>query len=722
MIRVLAYADVDLNLVDGSSVWLVSLAEMLAGSGEVDVTILRRTRPKRSLLTATIDDHPNVTLLDPWEEARRDRAIGAVVDVNTGPRLHNASAARIVRALDDREAYDLILVRGVEIAATLGAYAHLADRLWVYLADPVRLRRAGDVPALVRLYGRAQRFLCQTDEAAAAVRAHVGDGVADKITLLPPMVPHVFADARRLDGPPRLGYAGKFSPGYRILETLDAFELIRAERPDAEFHLVGDKIHNSPPRHGFGDEVTRRLRSTPGVVWHGARDRAGTAEVLAGVHVAASWRDETFDDSVEVSTKVLEYASLGLPVLLNPTAIQRRLMGEDYPGYVDSAESFAQRFLELTSSAPRYARLSASVRRAAEPFTFAATSERLLPILRADVERPLPPRRRRLLFAGHDLKFARPLVRHYERHPDYRVLTDTYRGHVITDEEQSRALLEQADVVFCEWALGNAEWYSHNKLPGQSLVVRLHRQELTVPFLERIHWDAVDAVCLIAPEARNVFLERFPHLAGKARLIYNLVDVDAFDQPKDEDVRFTLGLVGMAPKLKRPDTALELVRKLRTHDSRYTLRIKGRDPREYDWLWRRPEEREYYESFLEQLEPAVAEGIVILDPHGNDVADWFTQVGVVLSTSDLEGSHQAVAEGMASGAVPAIRNWRGADLMYPTRFVFATLDDAVAQIRGYADAEEWSRASDDCRAFARRHFAAAAIAPRFDRLLARVAA
>jgi glycosyltransferase involved in cell wall biosynthesis len=722
VIRVLVYADVDLNLVDGSSVWLVSLAEMLADSGEVDVTILRRTRPQRAVITTTIDEHAHVAMIDPWEEARRDRAVASIVETNSGSRIHNATAARLIRVLDERDAYDVILVRGVEIAAIVAGHQDLADRLWVYLADPLRVRRAGDVPALVRLYGRAKRFLCQTEEAAAAVRSHVGGEPDGKIVLLPPMVPGISTDSRQLEGPPRLGYAGKFSPGYRILETLDAFELIRRERPDAELHVVGDKVHNVPRREGFAEEVTRRLRGTSGVVWHGALDRAEMSAVLGRVHVASSWRDATFDDSVEISTKVLEYASLGLPVLLNPTAIQRRLLGEDYPGFVDSAESFARAFLELTTSEHHYAHLSSRVLQAAEPYTFEAVRSRILPVLRQDAERPSPKRRRRLLFAGHDFKFVRPLVEHFERHPDYRVLTDRYAGHVITDERRSTELLHQADVVFCEWALGNAEWYSHHKLPGQTLVVRLHRQELTVPFLDRIDWDAIDLVCMIAPETRNAFLERFPRLAAKTRLIYNLVNVDAFDVPKAPGAAHTLGLVGMAPALKRPHLALEILELLRAEDQRYTLRIKGRDPREYDWLWRRPEERAYYEPLLSRLDEAVATGGVVLDPHGEDVPDWFTNVGFVLSTSDLEGSHQAVAEGMAAGAIPVIRNWRGADALYPQRFVFRTVDEAVERVRRYADESVRGEEAERCRAFARREFDAPRIASRFDRLLARTAA
>jgi glycosyltransferase involved in cell wall biosynthesis len=463
----------------------------------------------------------------------------------------------------------------------------------------------------------------------------------------------------------------------------------------------------------------RRLRGTPGVVWHGALDRAGTAEALRGVHIASSWRDDSFDDSVEISTKVLEYASLGLPVLLNSTPIQRRLLGDRYPGFVDSPATLAERFLQLTASERRYSRLSSAVRRAAEPFTFAATRERLLPVLRAEVDTAHPPRRSRILFAGHDLKFARPLISHYEGHPDYRVLTDTYRGHVIVDEQRSRSLLGQSDVVFCEWALGNIEWYSQHKRPGQRLVVRLHLQELDVPYLERVDWDAVDLICLIAPETRNVFLSRFPELAPKTRLIYNLVDTADFDRPKEASAAHVLGLIGIAPSRKGPHLALEILQRLRALDPQYTLRVKGKDPREYDWLWRRPEERAYYERLFSTLEEAKADGSVVFDPHGDDVADWFRNVGYVLSTSDFEGSHQAVAEGMAAGAVPVIRNWAGASMLYPDRYVFGTVDEAVQLVLRHADDAVREREAELCRRFARRNFDARVIATRYDRLLER---
>jgi hypothetical protein len=67
-----------------------------------------------------------------------------------------------------------------------------------------------------------------------------------------------------------------------------------------------------------------------------------------------------------------------------------------------------------------------------------------------------------------------------------------------------------------------------------------------------------------------------------------------------------------------------------------------------------------------------------------------------------------------------IRNWRGADKLYPERFVFEDVGEAVARIRRLADEDAWTAESESCRAFARREFDASAIAARYDRLLARI--
>ena len=57
---------------------------------------------------------------------------------------------------------------------------------------------------------------------------------------------------------------------------------------------------------------------------------------------------------------------------------------------------------------------------------------------------------------------------------------------------------------------------------------------------------------------------------------------------------------------------------------------------------------------------------------------------------------------MAAGVVPCIRAWAGAAELYPERFVFEDVDEAVASIlAGRADRD--ARA-EECRDHARREF------------------
>ena len=76
---------------------------------------------------------------------------------------------------------------------------------------------------------------------------------------------------------------------------------------------------------------------------------------------------------------------------------------------------------------------------------------------------------------------------------------------------------------------------------------------------------------------------------------------------------------------------------------------------------------------MAEIDAAPHSNAVIFDRHGDDMAIWYSKVGFILSTSDHEGSHQAIAEGMAAGCIPIIRNWNGATPLYPPQFVFCHL-------------------------------------------------
>ena len=498
-----------------------------------------------------------------------------------------------------------------------------------------------------------------------------------------------------------------------ILETLDAFERIRAEHPRAEFHVIGDKIHNRPTVPGFEKAVERRLRESPGVFWHGGVSRSEAAALLDRVDVAISWRSPVFDDSVEMSTKVLEYAALGIPVLMNPSRVQHRVFGASYPGFVTTADDVVGRFSALTGSTEAYQDASRRVREVARAFTFDRIAARLAPALRPAVSRKATAPTR-IVVAGHDLKFFRPMLDALRCNPRFDVLLDEYDGHTIQDEVRSARLLEQADLVFCEWCLGNAVWYSHHVRAGQRLIVRLHLQERGLPYLDGVDWTRVDRLIFIAPGVMSECLATRPGLRDRSTLIYNPIDCSDLDRPKLPDAHFNLGVIGTSPMRKRPDLAVDILERLRRHDRRYTLFVKGQMPWDYDWLWKQAGERQYYEAFYERVRSSPDANAIVFDPPGPDVPQWLTKIGWMLSTSDFEGSHQAVAEGMASGAVPVIRDWPGADQIYPTGYVFHDSDEAAATIAGLLPAHARHQAA--CRRFARERFDTPLIADHYIRI------
>ncbi len=74
------------------------------------------------------------------------------------------------------------------------------------------------------------------------------------------------------------------------------------------------------------------------MVWHGGLTRRDALRLAATGHIGLSWRSPSLDGSPELSTKLLDYGALGLPVLCNPTPMHRRLLGEDYPLFAARAD------------------------------------------------------------------------------------------------------------------------------------------------------------------------------------------------------------------------------------------------------------------------------------------------------------------------------------------------------------------------------------------------
>ena len=166
------------------------------------------------------------------------------------------------------------------------------------------------------------------------------------------------------------------------------------------------------------------------MIWHGGQPRAEAMRLAAAGDVGLSWRHPELDASLELSTKVLEFGQLGLPVILNRTPMHEALLGADYPLFAASIDDVAD--VAASASTPpcsrwrrrgprRRPRRSRSTGR---PSGCGRTwPGRCPPAVPAGSPAGAPLR---VVIAGHDLKFFTQLIEYFRLQPDLEVRVDQW--------------------------------------------------------------------------------------------------------------------------------------------------------------------------------------------------------------------------------------------------------------------------------------------------------
>lgn len=316
---------------------------------------------------------------------------------------------------------------------------------------------------------------------------------------------------------------------------------------------------------------------------------------------------------------------------------------------------------------------------------------------------------RRVVVAGHDLKFAGEVIEALQAE-GHEVRIDPWAGHARHDHERSRALADWADVVHCEWSLGNLAWYSRRLPHHTRLTTRTHLQEASTSFPARTRVDRVDAWAFVASHVRDQVLGDLTDRPRSVQVVPNGV-ADPGQDVRDAslrrpELRFTLGLVGVLPERKGLHTALDVLAALRAEDPRFRLRIRGHHPEEQAWVASRPAAREYYATQHARIaDDPLLQGAVQWDPHGPDMTAWYSEVGTVLSTSAFESFHFTLPDGAAHGCLPRSLAWAGADRLYPTSWLAPDAKGLAAAIgAGVGDADTWAAGVDAAARHVRQCF------------------
>lgn len=262
------------------------------------------------------------------------------------------------------------------------------------------------------------------------------------------------------------------------------------------------------------------------------------------------------------------------------------------------------------------------------------------------------------IFATHD-SFIKDIAADLSR--------DNQVRHFSGDRlERMQELLKWADLAWFEWC--DQLLIAATKLPKtRPIICRLHSYEAFSDMPQQVDWSKVDHLVFVNKSVQELVGTTIP-ATQPTTIIYNGVDLNRFVLPADKPATKKIASVGYINYKKNPALLLYAFKKIHEYDPEYTLHIAGQhqDPRI----------ELYITNFLKRHPlPVFFEGWI------EDMPGWYRDKQFVISTSLFESFHYSIAEGMASGCLPLIHDWYGADNLYPERFLFGDPDACLKVLR-----------------------------------------
>jgi len=229
----------------------------------------------------------------------------------------------------------------------------------------------------------------------------------------------------------------------------------------------------------------------------------------------------------------------------------------------------------------------------------------------------------------------------------------------------------------------NTLWALENIPLDKKIVVRVHSYEVFSFYSLMLNYGRIDGLIFISEGIKNVFIELWGWLLYEGIEIIVLQNVRSKDRLKKlspnsltNKRRKTLGMLQYSIEVKDLNFALDIFEKLHNIDNEYKLLLAGNKLNEND---------PYSKKLLNRINTFPKGSIEELG-YVTEMDKFFNEIGFILSTSEREGSHESVIEGMVFGCVPAIRNWpllspfKGAQSSFPKFPVFNTSSEISSYI------------------------------------------
>lgn len=253
---------------------------------------------------------------------------------------------------------------------------------------------------------------------------------------------------------------------------------------------------------------------------------------------------------------------------------------------------------------------------------------------------------------------------------------------VPTDMKLIDKWIEWADICWFEWCDELLIYASKLEIAKQKKIIcRLHSYEAFTYYPAQVNWDCVDKLIFVSEDICKYVTEHSKVNKENTIVIPNGVDMSKWSF-KQRNSGFNVAYVGYINHKKGPMLLLHTIKAIYNQDKRYKFYLAGQfqDPR-------------YLLYFQNMVKEFGLENNFFFEGWQQDLDKWLEDKNYILCTSVLESQNMSVMQAMAKGIKPVVHNFVGAKGIYPNKYLWNTIDEAVCNIK------EETYNSDEYRGF-----------------------
>ncbi|MGH4050362.1 MAG: glycosyltransferase [Clostridium sp.] len=239
----------------------------------------------------------------------------------------------------------------------------------------------------------------------------------------------------------------------------------------------------------------------------------------------------------------------------------------------------------------------------------------------------------------------------------------------VTDYKQIDEGMRWADICWFEWCDELVAYGSRHTLAVEKKIIcRLHSYEAFSIYPSKVDWTKVNKLIFVADSIKKIVMNKFKIAESKTAIIANGVNVNEYEfQVRNSG--FNIAYVGYINYKKGSMLLLHTFKAIYDKDHRYKLYIAGQFQDDRDVLY-----------FQQMIRAFGIEKNVINEGWQNNIDKWLDDKNYILCTSVLESQNMSVMQAMAKGIKPIIHNFVGCKGIYPEKYVWNSISDAITML------------------------------------------